>query len=584
MKLINLLTNKFQTDTLAQLWSEVKWLMHYVAKYHRAILYYIGLGVLGTAMGLAGSVASKYLIDAVTGHNSSNIKFIIMMMISMFLGNTILGAATSRLSARISLKVKNEIQAEVYDRIMSTDWEAVSAYHSGDLLNRFGSDVGILADSVLGWFPSLVTRSLQFIGILIIIVYYDSTLAVIALISAPVTFLMSKLLMSRMRDYNKKMRQFSSEMMAFQEESFQNLQIIKSFDLLNYFGQRLRAVQKRYSEFALDYNLFSIYTSSFLSFIGMGVGLATFGWGVYRLWSGFISYGTMTLFLQLSGGLSGGFSSLIELVPAAISATTSAGRIMAVVELPREKRLASAGENGGPEEKNHDLEVRLSQVNFGYHGFEVLGNISLCARPRELTAIIGPSGEGKTTLLHIILGLLNPGSGEVKLFDKNNSQFTVSAATRRFFAYVPQGNSIFSGTIADNLRLVKPEATQEELFLALKAACAYDFIQALPEGIDTEVGEKGFNFSEGQVQRISIARALLRNAPILLLDEATSALDTETEKLVLQSILNYGVTHTCILTSHRPSIIDLCDRIYRIDHTQIYEIVKEMPLDAGVNN
>jgi ABC-type bacteriocin/lantibiotic exporter with double-glycine peptidase domain len=579
------LKQKLSKDMLYEMWQEAKWMSQYTRKYWKAIVYYIFLGVLGSGMGLIGSIASKYLIDAVTGYDSTNIRFIITVIICMALGNIIVRAATSRISTKISLKVNNEIQADVFDRIMNTDWESMSEYHSGDLLNRVNGDVKTVADSVLGWIPSLITRIVQFVGTLIVILYYDRAMAIIALLSAPVTMIMSRMLMTRMRDFNKKVREVSSEMISFHEEAFQNVQTIKCFDLINFFGHRLRNVQSHFAITALDYNKFSIYTSSFMSVIGMVVSYATFGWGVYRLWSGFITYGTMTLFLQLSGGLSSGFSALVGMVPSAIGATTSAGRIMAVVELPREKHedkeLIDEFVNNP---KDLGLAVQLSQVDFHYKGRKlVLQDADFYAKPKEIVAIVGPSGEGKTTLIRILLGLLNPVRGEAKIVDGNGVNVKISAATRKFFSYVPQGNTIFSGTVADNLRMVRPQATDEELLTALKAACALDFVEALPNGIYTKVGEKGIGFSEGQSQRLSIARALLRDAPIILLDEATSALDAETEKNVLLGVMSYGRTRTCILTTHRRSVLAECDRIYQINDTVMMEYNGDQNYEIAVN-
>lgn len=571
---IEQIKNKILSGMLMEMFREAKWITQYMKKYWKAILYYISLGIVGTVMGLVGSVASKYLIDAVTGHDTGNIFFIIAVILCMAFGNIAAGAAANRVSIRISLKVNNELLAEAYHQIMNTDWESISGYHSGDLLNRLSEDVEIIAGSVLGFIPSLITRLVQFIGTLIIIMYYDPTMAFIALVSAPISVAMSKMLMLRMRDYNQKMRKISSEMTAFSEESFQNIQVIKCFDLLKLFGQRLKQIQGNYIGMALDYNKFSIITSVFLSVIGLIISYATFGWGVYRLWGGFITYGTMTLFLQLSSGLSGAFSALISLVPSAISATTSAGRIIAIVELPRERYESTTGMKfPEPHVENHGLTVFISHLDFNYQGrVKVLQDVSFYVRPKELIAIIGPSGEGKTTLLRILLGLISPTAGEVTCIDEKGSEISISASTRRLFSYVPQENTIFSGTIADNLRMVKPEATEEELSAVLKTACAYDFVKELPEGINSIVGENGGGFSEGQLQRLSIARAILRDAPVLLLDEATSALDTCTEEKVLQGIMAYGKTHSCILTTHRKSVIAMCNRVYQIRGNEIVEL------------
>lgn len=573
---IKKLIRKIKQGMIQEMWLEAKWMYQYAKKYKLAIVYYIVLGIFGTGMGLAGSMASKYLIDAVTGYDVGNIGMIIIIILCMALGNILIKGATSRISARISLKVNNEIQADVYDRIMSTEWESIVQFHTGDLLNRLNGDVSTVADSVLGWIPSLFTNLVQFIGTLAVILYYDPSMAIIALMSAPVTVLMSKMLMTRMRYYNKYMRQVSSEVLACSEESFQNIQTIKSFNLIKYFGGRLRDVQKNYADMALDYNKYSIFTSSFMSLVSMIVSYATFGWGVYRLWSGSITYGTMTLFLQLSSNLSSGFSALISMVPEAIDATTSAGRIMAIVNLPTEyeedRDILKISEIST---EKKELEVYLSHINFGYKGRErVLEDACIYAKPHEIVAIIGPSGEGKTTLIRILLGLLNPTSGDAWLIDGSQNKTRISSETRMCFSYVPQGNTMFSGSIVDNLRMVKPEATEEEIISALEVACAYDFVEKLPEGIYSYIGENGDGFSEGQAQRLSIARAIIRDAPILLLDEATSALDPDTEREVLRGIMTYGRTHTCIITTHRLTVLEMCNRVYKINEKQISEYNK----------
>ncbi len=580
------LKQALRSGLLAEMLREAKWMTQYIIRYWKAILYYIMLGVLGTAMGLAGSVASKYLIDAVTGFDKVNIRFIIVVILCMALGNIFVGAAASRISTRISLKVNNEMLAEIYDRIMGTDWEAISEYHSGDLLNRLNTDVETVAGSVLGFVPSLITRLLQFFGTLLIIMYYDPVMALIALISAPVSLLMSKMLMLRMRDYNRRVREISSEMMAFGEESFQNIQIIKCFELTNFFGNRLRKILNNYIKMSLDYNKFTIITSSLLSIIGLIVSYAAFGWGVYRLWSGFITYGTMTLFLQLSSGLSGSFASLASLVPSAISATTSAGRIMAVIELPREKRDADKDEGTFKAAvKNKEATIFMSHIDFIYKNEKrVFQDASLYIRPREMIAVIGSSGEGKTTLLRILLGLLKPTAGEVTCTSEDGTKVQISSLSRGLFSYVPQDNTFFSGTIEDTLRMGNPKATEEEISGALKAAYAYDFVMALPKGIHSKIGEKGGGLSEGQLQRLSIARALLRDSPFLLLDEATSALDPITEEKVLRGIITFEKATSCILTTHRQSVIAMCNRVYEIIGNKITEVTNKLPTGMAVDS
>ena len=574
MEFIKKLIKKIKDGMLQEMYEETKWMYTYAKKYKFQIVFYICLGIMTTLMGLASSVGSKYLIDAVTGQDTGNIALIAIFIVSMGLFSIGINAVTTMISARINIKVNNEIQAEVYDKILVADWISMKEFHSGDLLNRLNGDVNTVASSILSWIPSLITRGVQFLGILAIILYYDPTMAVIALGSAPVMVIVSKTLMKKMRDYNKRMREVSSEVMSFNEESFQNIQSVKAFDLVEFFSNRLRNVQQNYKDVYLDYNKFSVYTSSFMSVVGMFVAYACFGWGVYRLWTGHITFGTMTLFVQLSSQLSSSFKSLVSLVPSAISATTSAGRIMEFFKIKNETKLDDEKvrliQNNT---QGKGLSVELEDVNFSYNSTKtVFKNANIVANPGEIVALVGPSGEGKTTMVRLLLGLINAKSGSAVIKDINGISCKISSETRRFFAYVPQGNTIFSGTIADNMRMVKPDASDDEIIDALKTACAYDFVKKLPQGINSKVGERGGGFSEGQAQRISIARALLRKSPILLLDEATSALDVFTERQVLRNIMNSGYARTCIVTTHRPSVLTMCDRVYRIDSGDVSDI------------
>ncbi len=574
MEFIKKVIRKIKDGMLQEMYEETKWMYTYAKKYKFQIVFYIFLGVLTTVMGLASSVGSKYLIDAVTGQDSGNIALIALFIVAMGLFSIGINAITTMISARINIKVNNEIQAEVFDKILVADWISMKEFHSGDLLNRLNGDVNTVASSILSWIPSLITRSAQFFGILAIILYYDPTMAVIALGSAPVMLIVSKTLMKKMRDYNKRMRQVSSDVMSFNEESFQNIQSIKAFDLVGLFSKRLRDVQQNYKDVFLDYNKFSVYTSSFMSVVGMFVAYACFGWGVYRLWTGHITFGTMTLFVQLSGQLSSSFKSIVSLVPSAISATTSAGRIMEFFKIKDESELeddkAKLIQNNT---QGKGLSVVLDDVEFSYNENKtVFQHADVVANPGEIVALVGPSGEGKTTMIRLLLGLINTKSGNASIRDINGVSCKISSATRRFFAYVPQGNTIFSGTIAENMRMVKQDATDAEIVEALKAACAYDFVNRLPDGINSKVGERGSGFSEGQAQRLSIARALLRKSPILLLDEATSALDVFTERQVLRNIMNMGYARTCIVTTHRPSVLTMCDKVYKIDSGVVCDI------------
>lgn len=556
---------RLREGMLREVLTEMKWIYRCSMRYKGAVIWYIFLGVFGTGMGLGSSVVSKYIIDAVTGYDSGLIVPAAVGYVSMNLFRIGANALTSRVSAKIQIGVNQEIRSEVFATVLHAGWEEIAEFHSGDLLNRLTGDVNTVSQSVLGWIPNLITGLVQFFSALFLILYYDATLAVLALLSAPVTLFLSKYLMKRMRDYNVKMREVSSDVMAFNEEAFQNLQYIKSFGLVGSFLERFRTYQEKEKDVRLTYNKFSIGVSSLMSVVGMAVSAVCFGWGVYRLWSGAITYGTMTLFLQMAGSLSAAFSSLINIVPSSLAAATAAGRIMEITKAEPEQADDPPGAEGFCRAAERSgAAVRMENVRFTYRsGRDVLAGASLFARPGEIVALVGPSGEGKTTVLRLLLGLVRPQAGRVTL-EAGGETREMSARLRRLFAYVPQGNTMLSGTIAENLRLIRENATESELWDALEKACAAGFVRALPLGLETPLKERGGGLSEGQLQRLSIARALLCDAPVLLLDEATSALDLETERRLLHSIMRAESRRTCIVTTHRPGVLSACDRVYRV--------------------
>ena len=575
MESIKIIINKWKDGTLRDIWEEWCWIYSYAKRYKKEIVFYIVLGLFGTVMGLGLSVVSKYMIDIVTGYDTSSLWLMIVATLGLNIFSLVFGSLNSRISLKINIRIQNDIQADIFDKIINVNWLDISKFHSGDILNRFSSDASTVAGSAIGWFPTVVTNVFSFVGAFALIMYYDPIMAAIALGSSPVLLLTSKYLMGRMRKYNEKLKIMNSEFLAFEGETFNNIDSVKSFDLVPLFSRKLRDFQKRYKDISLELNTFSIKTNIWMTIIGNLVSYACFGWGIYQLWTGRITYGTMTLFLNQAGKLSSAFSALVGVVPSTISSTMSARRIMDIVELPKEVRekedttyLQEVADKG--------FGIKLEDVFFAYvEDKQVLTSSSLIARPNEIVALVGPSGEGKTTLIRMFLGLIVPNDGTAMLVDCNGNEIALGAATRRFFAYVPQGNSIFSGSIAENLRMVKEDATDEELIEALKIACAYDFVMALPEGIYGKLGEKGRGLSEGQAQRIAIARAVLCDAPVLLLDEATSALDVATERKVLKNIIQQRPNKTCIVTTHRPSVLNMCQRVYRVMDTKITQLYEE---------
>ena len=476
-----------------QLKKELLWLAARIRQYRKKILLIGLLGLVGTAMGLASSVASKYLIDAVTGFGSQLLVRSATLMGIMMLGSLVFQGVSSRVGATVHVRVRNEMQHATYTRILRAGWEVLEPYRSGDLLNRLNTDVGTVADGIINFLPALISSLVKFAGAFCIILYYDPIMAAIALLGVPVMLILSRMLMRKMRHHSLEMKELSGEVMSFQEDSFRNLTSIKAFSLTGRFESAMEHLQSTYINAYLSYNAFQISMSSFLSLVGMAVTASCFAWGVYQLWNGSITYGSMTMFLQLAATLRGSFSNLVSLAQQAISMTTSAGRIMAVEALPEETMTVPEGLD---QEKS--LDIVLKRVTFRYQdGDSVLEPFDFIARHGDTIAIIGPSGEGKTTLLRLLLGLIEPNDGIIRLVGGSGIHYPVNAGTRSAFAYVPQGSSVFSGTIAENLRLVCPEATDRELKRVLKIACAWDFVNQFPDGLDHRLGTGGRGVSEG---------------------------------------------------------------------------------------
>ena len=561
LNVIKKIIEKYKSGAFREMWNETKWLYSYAAKYKWLIVIYIVIGLFATGLALAASLVTKNLINEVLGGKISAAA--VALYVFLGLSGIAVSALNRRLSAKISLRVNNEIRADVFGKFISTTWEEVSAFHSGDLLNRINGDVSTVADSVIGWIPSVTIKSAQFIGAIAIICYYDAAMALLSLISIPAAALISSLLLRKMRSYGTKIREAGSELMSFFEESLQNIQTVKAFGLSQSLDGRLAQLQKIYYDTSLEYNALSVKVTSGMSVLGLFVSYLCMGWCIFRLFTGAIDIGTMVLFIQLSSYLSSSISSLISSVPTVISATVSAGRIISVLNLPREEEDESLAAREIVD-FGEAPEIEFRDVSFGYkNGGKVFSEVNLTVAPGEFAAFVGPSGGGKTTLLRLLLGLVKPQSGKATLSAKGKTT-EISSVTRRIFTYVPQEKAMFSGTVAEMLRLFSPEATDEEINAALKAACAYDFVAALPEGINTPLGERGAGFSEGQNQRLAIARAVLRKAPVLLLDEATSALDLETERRVLENITALCRGKTLIVMTHRESVLPLCGSVYRI--------------------
>ena len=569
---VQTLLNKLDDGTFSDFFEDWKWIFSYSRKYTKVIICYTIIGIISSTLGLVSSVASKYMIDIITGYQFEKLWLVAVIMVSSMVVSLLFTSLVNRYSTKLSIYVNNDMQADIFDRIIDADWLSISQFENGDILNRFNNDVNTVASNAVSWLPNLIIYVYSIAATLAVILYYDATMALIALLSAPILLLSGRYLMRKNSEYRRKVLEVNSKLMNYEVETFYNFDTIKSFGVMEHYSKGLRGWQERFKQTNLAYNLFTIKTNIGMSVLSAGVSFLAFGYCLFRLWTGDILYGTMTLFLEQRSKLSNQFSNLVRIIPGMLNSAVSARRIRELVELPREVHMPEQSERMR-QAARHGFTVQLEHVNFAYiQEHRVLTDSNFIAAPGEIVALVGPSGEGKTTMLRMILGLLHPNQGTAQLVTQDGETVPIHADTRRYFSYVPQGNTLMSGTIADNLRVVKEDATEEEIQQALETACAWEFVQKMPDGIHSLLGTRGRGVSEGQAQRISIARAVLRDAPILLLDEATSALDVATERQVLRNIMHRHPNKTCIVTTHRPSVLNLCQRIYRVIDTKVTQL------------
>ena len=568
---------RIKEGRLKELTAELLWMYAYVRRYWLLIGCYILLGASGSVLSLGTSVVSKDLVDAITGVNSLEIVRVAGTYVGVGVSQIFINAVKSRLSLKVRLKVTNEIRGDIYEQVLRTNWESLAKYRSGDLLYRVNGDAGMVANTILTFLPNVVTTVISFGGAFIIVVQHDPWMALIALMGAPVSFLTSRYSARKMRQFQRDNQNVASDRTVFDQETFQNLQFIKAFGMIDRVTEKFHKIQRESVDLALEQNRFQQSMTIATSLVGQAVGYACYGFAAFRLWQGEISYGTMTMFVSMAGSLRGSFSGILGLLPMVIRSGISAERIMEITSLPRDsmedKEEADEIRRKGQES---GVYVHMEDVSFAYEEEDwIYQDASFRAEPGEIVALIGPSGQGKTTTLNLLLGLYHPQKGGIRVGNPGGRELKASSSTRCLFSYIPQGNTLFSGTIADNMRMVKPEASDEEIRSALEAACAWEFVEKLEHGMDTEVRERGTRFSEGQKQRLSIARAILADAPVMILDEATSALDVATERRVLRSIIKKEPYRTVIVAAHRPSVFSMCNHVYKVGEHRIEEVDEE---------
>ena len=512
------------------------------------------IGLMGVAVSLAQVEAVKHAIDVASHVVEGSLYKAVGIMAMLILANFALSISGVWVKNILGIRAQNRMQQRMLDRILRSEWHGKESHHSGDVLNRLEFDVTNVVNFLTETLPNSLSVLAMFIGAFVYLFLMDKVLALITVAIIPLFVVLSKFYVGKMRSLTRQVRDSDSKVQSVLQETIQNRMLIKTMESDDAMVGRLESTQSELRHRVVKRTVFSVFSHLILNF-GFAMGyLIAFLWSAVRMSEGTLTFGGMTAFLQLVNRIQGPARSLTKLAPAFVSVFTAAERLMELEENPLE-------EQGDPIELDSPCGVRFSDVTFAYDddaSKPVINHLSFDFRPGSCTAILGETGAGKTTLVRLILALLRPDSGKVEIYDRHRTQ-QLSPLMRCNFVYVPQGNTLMSGTIRDNLRLGKIDATDDEMFEALRTACA-DFVSTLPDGLDSLCSEAGGGLSEGQAQRISIARALLRNRNIMLFDESTSALDPDTERQLLQNLL-HDHTKTIIFITHRPAVVDYCDQV-----------------------
>lgn len=517
------------------------------------------LGLLDVAVSLSSVWAVKHAIDVASHTTEGSLYWAVALMGLLILCGFAINISAVWVRNILGIKAQNRMQQRMLDRILRSEWKGKEKRHSGDVLNRLEFDVNNVVNFLTETVPNTLSVLALFIGSFCYLFSMDPWLAAIIVFMLPVFILSSKVYVGHMRKLTRQVRNSDSKVQSVLQETIQHRMLIKTLEKDEAMVDRLEGMQSELRHNVVKRTKFSVFSNLILNF-GFALGyLTAFLWSALRMSAGTLTFGGMTAFLQLVAKIQGPARNLTKLVPAFVSVFTAAERLMELEENPLE-------EQGDPIYLNKTeggVGIKFNNVTYAYDDGKrnVIDNLTFDFKPNSCTAILGETGAGKTTIVRLILALLHPVKGNVTIYNKVEEK-DISPRTRCNLVYVPQGNTLLSGSIRDNLRMGRLNATDEEMYAALDKACA-GFVKELPDGLATNCAEAGGGLSEGQAQRIAIARALLREGSVMIFDEATSALDPETERTLLKNLLGEH-SHTIIFITHRPAVVDYCDNVLRI--------------------
>ncbi|MBQ4527660.1 MAG: ABC transporter ATP-binding protein [Clostridia bacterium] len=535
----------------------VRWLFKNAKSIYAHIIFLTLCAISVSYISVRFALVSKELLDCATNASASHmlkdkiVKLVILVVIQL-----VLQTGYTLLLLRTEVVFKQGLQRKVYSKLLGKKWSSLSEFHSGEILNRLNGDVGIVTTNILQIVPNVFAFVSRIVLSFSALYVLDSDFALIFLVVGPFVMIVARIYSKKIKPLHKQAQSCMGKTHSFILESLRNILVVKSYGAEKSMTKKVAGLQKNTFKVIMKRGYLSII-ANILFYISLTIGYYfAVGWCAYKISLDIMTVGTFTAVIQLVGQIQTPFKELASVIPQFFATTASAERIMEVENLPdEEKRYDNINANDVYNSMNS---ICVKDISFAYGDEQIFKNASVTIPKNSLTAIAGISGIGKSTLLKLILGIIEPSVGSVSVECQNGESYIADASLRKLFAYVPQGNMLLSGTIRENIAFVCDGVSDEDIEEAARIACIYDVIAELPEGFGTRLGEGGSGLSEGQIQRLAVARAICSKAPILLLDEATSALDEETEEKMLSNIKALN-DRTCIIISHKECALEISD-------------------------
>lgn len=536
----------------------VRWLWSHSVGARGAVLLNILLGSVNVGLNLLFIFLCKRLVDIATGVVAGSLGQYTVFVLSVVVLRLVVSTINVRVENLTNSKMNFIIRKGLYSNLLYAEWLGKEKRHTGDTVNRLESDVSTVTNVIVSDFPQIFTTLVQLVAAVVFLCTMEWRLAALLVLITPLFILFSRIFVRRLREMTRGIRETESQVQSHLQESLQHRMVIQSMENEGRMEGRLDDLQDREYGQIKERTRFNVIARSMVGAAFSFGYIAAFLWGVYGISKGTLTYGVMTAFLQLVGQVQRPLVNLTRQIPSLIYSSTSIDRLIEMEDAPKEVA-------GDPVRLAGPAGIRVENLDYRYPDGKrmILKGLTFDFPPLSRTAIVGETGVGKSTLIRLMLALLKPVAGKVVLYDESR-EVPASAATRCNLVYVPQGNTLFSGSVRENLLMGDPGATEEEMKAALETAVA-DFVYTLPDGLETRCGEGGTGLSEGQAQRIAIARGLLRPGSILLLDEFSSSLDPETEQKLMDNLTKKAAGKTMIFITHRERIAQLCERTCRID-------------------